>query len=157
MPTAPATLPRFRLPASDGSVVSDETLRGRPVVLYFYPKDNTSGCTLEGQEFARLHPRFVKAGVAVYGVSRDSVRSHERFAAKHGFPFALIADENEELCRAFDVIRPKTMYGKPVRGIERSTFLYDAEGRLVQEWRKVKPEGHAAEVLEAVERARPAR
>lgn len=156
MPT-PKSLPPFHLPVSGGGFVSDEMLRGRPLVLYFYPKDNTSGCTLEGQAFARLHPRFERAGVAVYGVSRDGVRSHERFAAKHGFPFSLIADEEEVLCQAFDVIRPKMMYGKPVRGIERSTFLFDAQGRLVHEWRKVKPEGHAEEVLAFVEQTWPPR
>ena len=147
----PTTLPRFHLPASDGSEISHETLHVHRVVLYFYPKDNTSGCTLEGQEFTRLYPRFKAAGVALYGISRDTVRSHERFAAKHGFPFPLIADENEELCTYFDVIRPKTMYGKPVRGIERSTFVFDEEGRLLQEWRKTKAEGHAAEVLAFIE------
>ncbi len=155
--TTPSVLPSFRLPATGGRELSDQDLRGRPAVLYFYPKDNTSGCTLEGQEFARLHPRFVRAGVAVYGVSRDGVRSHDRFASKHGFPFPLLADEDETLCTAFDVIRPKTMYGKPVRGVERSTFVFDADGRLVHEWRKVKAEGHAAEVLAFVERTWPAR
>jgi peroxiredoxin Q/BCP len=155
--STPNTLPSFRLPASGGGFVGDADLRGRPSILYFYPKDNTSGCTLEGQEFTRLYPRFVRAGVRLYGVSRDGVRSHERFAAKHGFPFPLLADEEETLCAAFDVIRPKTMYGKPVRGIERSTFVFDAEGRLVHEWRKVKAEGHAAEVLAFVERTWPAR
>ncbi len=155
--TSPSVLPPFRLPATGGVFVSDQDLHGRPAVLYFYPKDNTSGCTLEGQEFTHLHPRFVRAGVAVYGVSRDSVRSHERFASQHGFPFPLLADEDETLCTAFGVIRPKTMYGKPVRGIERSTFVADAAGRLVHEWRKVKAEGHAAEVLTFVERTWPSR
>ena len=154
---SPSVLPPFRLPATGNVVVSDGDLRGRPLVLYFYPKDNTSGCTLEGQEFARLPPRFARAGVAVYGVSRDSARSHERFAERHGFPFPLLSDEDETLCRAFDVIRPKTMYGKPVRGVERSTFVFDAAGKLIHEWRKVKAEGHAAEVLGFVERTWPPR
>jgi thioredoxin-dependent peroxiredoxin len=141
-------LPGFSLESTSGPI-TDKDLRGRKTVLYFYPKDNTPGCTLEGQEFRDLHAKFRRAGIAVFGISRDSVRSHEGFKSKQGFPFELISDPDELLCKAFDVIRDKTMYGKKVRGIERSTFLADSGGVLRKEWRKVKPEGHAAEVLEA--------
>ncbi|HEX8010532.1 MAG TPA: peroxiredoxin [Casimicrobiaceae bacterium] len=137
---APSTGGTFKLSAQ----------RGRPLVLYFYPKDNTPGCTLEGAQFRDLHKKFDKAGAVVVGVSRDSLKSHESFKAKMGFPFELIADPDEKLCREFGVIKMKNMYGKKVRGIERSTFLIDAEGTLVREWRGVKIPGHAEEVLEAV-------
>ena len=125
--------------------------KGHPVVLYFYPKDNTPGCTTEGAQFRDLHAKFAKAGAVVAGVSRDSVRSHQNFAAKMGFPFPLLSDPDEKLCAQFDVIRMKNMYGKQVRGIERSTFLVGADGKLAREWRKVKVPGHAAEVLAAVQ------
>jgi peroxiredoxin Q/BCP len=124
--------------------------KGNPVVLYFYPKDNTPGCTLEGQQFRDLYPKFAKAGAVVVGVSRDSVKSHEGFCTKQGFPFPLLSDADEALCKQFDVIKMKNMYGKQVRGIERSTFVIDREGRLAREWRKVKVEGHAQEVLDFV-------
>jgi peroxiredoxin Q/BCP len=120
-------------------------------VLYFYPKDNTPGCTTEGAQFRDLHDRFAKAGAVVAGVSRDSVKSHQGFAAKMGFPFPLLSDADEKLCQAFDVIKMKSMYGKTVRGIERSTFLIDADGKLAREWRGVKVPGHAHEVLDAVQ------
>ena len=123
---------------------------GHPVVLYFYPRDNTPGCTTEGQQFRDLYPKFLKAGAVVAGVSRDSLKSHESFSKKMDFPFPLIADPDEALCKQFDVIRMKNMYGKQVRGIERTTFVIDREGKLAHEWRKVKVEGHAREVLEAV-------
>lgn len=125
-------------------------LRGQKVVLYFYPKDNTSGCTLEGQNFAALHDEFVKNDCVVLGVSRDSLKSHQNFCTKQGFPFALITDPQEELCRAYDVIKLKKMCGREYMGIERSTFLIDRDGFLVQEWRKVKVPGHVQAVLEAV-------
>ena len=140
-------IPDFSAVATDGRVVQLLELRGQPVILYFYPKDNTSGCTLEGQQFRDLYERFVALDAAVFGVSRDSLRSHERFRAQQGFPFPLIADTDQNLCRLFEVLKPKKMYGKDVVGLERSTFLIDAEGVLRQEWRKVKPDGHAAEVL----------
>jgi len=124
--------------------------KGHPVVLYFYPKDNTPGCTTEGADFRDLHSQFVKLGAVVAGVSRDTLKSHEGFKAKMEFPFALLSDTDERLCAQFDVIRMKNMYGKQVRGIERSTFLIGADGKLVREWRKVKVDGHVAEVLEAV-------
>jgi peroxiredoxin Q/BCP len=124
--------------------------RGCPLVLYFYPKDNTPGCTMEGAQFRDLHKKFEKAGAVVVGVSRDSLKSHENFKAKMAFPFELIADVDEKLCGQFGVIKMKNMYGKKVRGIERSTFVIDAKGTLVREWRGVKVPGHAEEVLEFV-------
>ena len=123
---------------------------GHPVVLYFYPKDNTPGCTTEGAAFRDLHEKFAKAGALVVGVSRDSVKSHQGFAAKMGFPFPLISDADEALCARFGVIKMKNMYGRQVRGIERSTFVIDADGKLAREWRGVKVPGHAQEVLEFV-------
>jgi peroxiredoxin Q/BCP len=124
--------------------------RGHAVVLYFYPKDNTPGCTMEGTQFRDAFKEFRKAGAVIVGVSRDSLKSHERFRAKMGFPFDLIADPDEKLCGQFEVIKMKNMYGRKVRGIERSTFLIDAEGKLAREWRKVKVAGHADDVLTAV-------
>ena len=138
--TAASTAGSFRL--------ADQ--RGHPVVIYFYPKDNTPGCTMEGAQFRDLHKQFQKAGAVVAGVSRDSLKSHEGFKAKMGFPFELITDPDEKLCDAFGVIKMKNMYGRQVRGIERSTFLIDAEGKLAREWRGVKVAGHADEVLTAV-------
>lgn len=141
----------FNAPATSDTTVSLATLRGKKAVLYFYPKDSTPGCTLEGQQFRDLYPRFQQAGCEVFGVSRDSLRRHENFKAKQGFPFELISDEDETLCRLFDVIKLKKLYGKEYLGIERSTFLLDEQGVLRRQWRKVKPKDHAAEVLEAVE------
>jgi len=139
----------FSAPATGGTFkLSDHA--GHPVVLYFYPKDNTSGCTLEGEQFRDLHAAFRKLGAVVVGVSRDSLKSHEGFKAKKEFPFELISDADEALCKAFDVIRMKNMYGKQVRGIERSTFLIGPDRTLLREWRKVKVDGHAQEVLDAV-------
>ena len=126
------------------------TLRGKKVVLYFYPKDNTSGCTLEGQNFSAMHDEFVKHDAVVIGVSRDSIKSHQNFCTKQGFPFALISDPEEALCQAYDVMKLKKMYGREYMGVERSTFLIDREGFLAQEWRKVKVPGHAQAVLDAV-------
>jgi peroxiredoxin Q/BCP len=119
------------------------------VVLYFYPKDNTPGCTLEGQDFRDLNAKFKRANTVVLGVSRDSVKSHEGFKQKQDFNFDLLSDADEKLCKLFDVIKLKNMYGKQVMGVERSTFLIDAKGVLRREWRKVKVDGHAAEVLDA--------
>lgn len=136
--------------ASTGTRFSLAACRGKPLVLYFYPKDNTPGCTTEAMQFRDLHPDFVAAGCAVVGVSRDSLKSHEGFKAKLGLPFDLIADTDEAVCRLFDVIKSKNMYGKQALGVERSTFLIDAAGVLRREWRKLKADGHAAEVLAAV-------
>lgn len=144
-------VPDFELPATGGKNIRLSALKGHNVVVYFYPKDNTPGCTLEGQDFRGLHAKFKRANTVVLGISRDSVKSHEGFKAKQDYPFDLLADENERACKLFDVIKLKNMYGKEVLGIERSTFLIDAKGVLRQEWRKVKVEGHAAEVLEAVQ------
>ncbi len=124
--------------------------KSHPVVVYFYPKDNTPGCTTEGADFRDLHRQFSKAGAVVVGVSRDSLKSHENFKAKMGFPFELISDADEKLCKQFGVIKMKNMYGRQVRGIERSTFVIDGAGKLVREWRGVKVPGHAQEVLDFV-------
>ncbi len=140
----------FTAQATGGQTIELNALRGRPVVLYFYPKANTPGCTQESQDFRDLHEQFAAAGAVVLGVSRDSLRAQENFKAKHGFPFELIADTDERLCQQFAVIKEKNMYGKKVLGIERSTFLIDAAGVLRREWRGVKVQGHAQEVLEAV-------
>jgi peroxiredoxin Q/BCP len=120
------------------------------LVLYFYPKDNTPGCTTEGVDFNRLYPKFRKLGADVLGVSRDTVRSHQNFCAKHGFAFDLVSDADETLCRAFDVIKPKKLYGRDYVGIERSTFLLDPKGVVVAEWRGVSVAGHASEVLDTL-------
>lgn len=124
-------------------------LKGHNVVIYFYPKDNTPGCTTEGQNFRDLYNEFKKANTLIFGVSRESIKSHENFKAKQAFPFELISDPDETLCKLFDVIKLKKLYGKEYLGIDRSTFLLDKEGILRQEWRKVKVEGHAEEVLQA--------
>ena len=143
-------VPDFSIPATGEATFRLSDHLGHPVVLYFYPKDNTPGCTTEGADFRDLHKQFAKVGAVVAGVSRDSIKSHEGFKEKMAFPFPLLSDADEKLCTQFDVIRMKNMYGKKVRGIERSTFLVGADGKLVREWRKVKVDGHAAEVLAAV-------
>jgi peroxiredoxin Q/BCP len=149
--TPGSKVPDFKLPATGGDSVRLRDLRGKNLVLYFYPRDNTSGCTLEGQQFAALAPRFAKAGTSVFGISRDGLASHEKFRDKMGFPFALLSDEDESVCKLFDVIREKNMYGRTVLGVERSTFLIDAKGVLRREWRRVKVAGHAQQVLEAAQ------
>ncbi len=143
-------VPDFSLPASGGDNFQLGKARGDIVVLYFYPRDNTSGCTLEGQQFQQRLAAFRRAGARIYGVSRDSLASHQKFCAKFGFGFELLTDADEKACQLFDVIREKSLYGRKYLGIERSTFLIDGRGVLRQEWRKVKVDGHAAEVLEAV-------
>jgi peroxiredoxin Q/BCP len=127
-----------------------ESYRGKKVVLYFYPKDNTSGCTTESIEFQGLKEEFEKLNTKILGISRDSIKSHEKFKDKYDFSFDLISDENEEICKAFDVIKEKNMYGKKYLGIERSTFLIDEENILIAEWRKVKAKGHAQIVLDHI-------
>ncbi len=144
-----STLPDFTVPATSGMTVTLSELAGKKVVIYFYPKDHTPGCTTQGQDFRDMHEDFLAADTLVFGVSRDSLRTHENFRAKQGFPFELISDPDESLCRLFDVIRKKKLYGKEYEGIERSTFLIDREGVLRREWRKVKVPGHVAEVLAA--------
>src|SRR5688572_75456 len=143
--------PDFELPATGGGNFRLSTAKGKPLVLYFYPKDNTPGCTTEGQQFRDLYPQFQKLGCAVYGISRDSLKSHENFRAKMQFPFDLLSDFEEKACKLFDVIKMKNMYGRKVRGIERSTFAIDGGGIVRREWRGVKVPGHAQEVLDFVE------
>ena len=140
----------FSADATSATKVRLKDLRGKNVVLYFYPKDSTPGCTTEGRDFSALHGRFKRQKTVIFGVSRDSLASHEKFKEKQGFPFELISDPDEKLCKKFDVIHEKTLYGRKFMGVERSTFLIDAEGKLRKEWRKVKVSGHAEEVLEAV-------
>lgn len=140
-------VPDFSAPATGGTTVRLSDLKGKWVVLYFYPKDHTPGCTLEGRAFRDHYEEFKPLGAEIFGVSRDSLKTHENFRARQGFPFELISDQDETLCRLFDVIRPKKMFGREYRGIERSTFLIDPEGRLAAEWRKVKVKGHVDEVL----------
>jgi len=142
--------PDFELPATGGTNFHLSAARGHSLVLYFYPKDNTPGCTTEGQQFRDLYPQFQKVGCAVYGISRDSIKSHENFKAKMRFPFDLLSDAEEKACKLFDVIKMKNMYGRKVRGIERSTFAIDARGVVRHEWRGVKVPGHVQEVLEFV-------
>ena len=139
--------PDFSLEGDDGKVHSLSDFAGKTLILYFYPKDSTPGCTTEGIDFNALLPKFRKAGAVGLGVSRDSVKSHDNFCAKQGFSFPLVSDGDEALCTAFDVIKMKNMYGKQVRGIERSTFLISPDSRIVQSWRKVKVAGHADAVL----------
>jgi peroxiredoxin Q/BCP len=140
----------FALPATGGGTFRLSEKRGKALVLYFYPRDNTPGCTAEGADFRDLHKAFARAGAEVYGVSRDSLKSHESFKAKMKFPFELLSDAEESACRQFGVIKMKSMYGRKVRGIERSTFAIDAKGVLAREWRGVKVPGHAQEVLDFV-------
>jgi len=142
-------VPDFSLPASGGKPWKLSALSGRNVVIYFYPRDNTSGCTQEGIDFRDLYAQFRKAKTEVVGVSTDTLASHEKFASKYEFPFQLLSDESQKACQLFDVIKEKSMYGRKFMGVERSTFLVDSKGVLRREWRKVKVTGHAAEVLEA--------
>ena len=143
-------IPDFTLPATGGQDFNLADQTGKVVVIYFYPKDSTPGCTTEAQQFRDLQPQFVKAGAIVLGVSRDSIRSHENFKAKQNLPFALLSDADELLCARFSVIKMKSMYGKQVRGIQRSTFVIDGQGVLRREWRGLKVAGHAQQVLDFV-------
>jgi thioredoxin-dependent peroxiredoxin len=147
---AVAAAPDFTLPATSGKTISLADLRGHKAVLYFYPKDNTPGCTQEGADFRDLHAEFEKLGVLIFGVSRDSIKSHENFKSKMEFPFELISDSDETLCTALNVIKMKNMYGKQVRGIERSTFVINEKGEICREWRGLKVAGHAQAVLDFV-------
>ncbi|MDR2838672.1 MAG: peroxiredoxin [Azonexus sp.] len=143
-------IPDFTLPATSGQTFSLAAQAGKTVVIYFYPKDSTPGCTTEGQQFRDLHPQLTAANAVVLGVSRDSLKSHENFKAKQSFPFELGSDADEAVCQRFGVIKEKMMYGKLCRGIERSTFVIDGKGVLRREWRGVKVPGHAQEVLDFV-------
>jgi peroxiredoxin Q/BCP len=143
-------VPAFNLPATGDKNIRLSDLKGKKIVLYFYPKDSTPGCTLEGQNFRDNIRKFRALKTVIIGVSRDSIKSHENFRTKQCFPFDLISDSEEKLCAIFDVIKEKNMYGKKVLGIERSTFLIDEKGILRNEWRKVKVDGHVEEVLQAV-------
>ena len=142
--------PDFELPATGGKNFRLSRAKGSPLVLYFYPKDNTPGCTTEGQHFRDLYPEFQKLESGIYGVSRDSIKSHENFKAKMKFPFDLLSDSEETVCKLYGVIKMKNMYGRKVRGIERSTFVIDGKGALAREWRGVRVPGHVEEVLNFV-------
>ena len=141
------TIDNFELPATGGTPFSLAAQRGKNVVVYFYPKDDTSGCTVEGQEFSALIDDFTRANTVVVGISRDDLNSHEKFKAKFGFAFELLSDADGKVCEQFEVMRLRNMYGKQVRGIERSTFVFDTNGQLVKAWRGLKAPGHAAAVL----------
>ena len=150
IPTIGTKAPNFKLPATGDQTLSLKDFKGKHLVIYFYPKDATPGCTTEGQNFRDLYTEFQAANCDILGVSRDPIKSHERFKEKQEFPFDLLSDESEDMCNAYDVIKLKKMYGKEYMGIERSTFVIDATGKLQHEWRKVKVKGHVEEVLEAV-------
>lgn len=142
-------VPEFTVAATGDKTITLSELQGKKIVLYFYPKDSTPGCTLEGQAFRDSYAKFKRANTVIFGISRDSLKSHENFKTKQDFPFDLLSDKDETLCKLFDVIKEKNMYGKKVMGIERSTFLIDEQGILRQEWRKVKVDGHSEAVLVA--------
>ena len=142
-------VPDFELPATSDKTFRLADFKGKKLVIYFYPKDNTPGCTSEGQDFRDLNPEFAGEGTEMFGVSRDGLKAHENFKAKFSFPFELLSDGDETACKLFDVLHEKVMYGRKVFGIVRSTFLIDEKGVLRQEWRKVRVKGHAQEVLEA--------
>lgn len=148
-------VPDFKLPATGDQDMRLKDYLGKNVVIYFYPKDNTPGCTQEGQDFRDHYSKFKRAKTVVFGVSRDSVKVHTNFKAKHEFPFELISDADEKLCALFDVIKMKKLYGREYLGIERSTFLIDSKGVLREEWRKVKVKGHAEEVLTTCKQYKP--
>ena len=141
--------PVFKGECTGNKTISLTDLKGKNVVLYFYPKDSTPGCTTEGQNFRDLKRNFTKANTVIFGLSRESIKSHENFKKKEKFNFDLISDPDEKICKQYDVIKEKSMYGRKYMGVERSTFLIDSKGKLVREWRKVKVTGHAEEVLEA--------
>ena len=155
-PKIGSKIKNFSLPATGEQNINLDDLKGKNVVLYFYPKDSTPGCTTEGQDFRDRIDAFTKANTVILGVSRDSMKRHENFKAKQSFPFELLSDEDESLCKQFDVIKLKKLYGKEYLGIDRSTFLIDAEGKLVREWRSVKVKGHVEEVLASAQNLSPA-
>jgi peroxiredoxin Q/BCP len=148
-PTVGKKIPAFSVTTTAATKLTNRDLAGTPYVLYFYPKDDTPGCTIEGKDFRDEHAKFKRRKVRILGVSRDTLSSHAKFQTKYELPFELVSDSDETLCRLFDVVKDKNMYGKKVRGIERSTFLVDAAGVLRREWRKVKVDGHVSDVLAA--------
>ena len=148
------SIPDFELPATGGTTFRFIEQRGRPLVIYFYPKDNTPGCTTEGQQFRDSYPQFQQLECAIFGVSRDSLKSHENFKSKLHFPFELLSDADELACKIFEVIKMKNMYGRKVRGIERSTFVFDSNGEMQRAWRGIKVPGHVQEVLDFVKTLR---
>ena len=150
MPEIGKVAPNFKLPATGDQNLELKSLRGKKLVMYFYPKDNTPGCTNESKDFAAAYAKFKRAGARIIGISRDTVASHEKFKAKLDLPFELVSDAEETACSLYNVIKEKNMYGRKVMGIERSTFLIDEKGKLRKEWRKLKVAGHAEEVLAAV-------
>lgn len=148
-------VPELSLAATSGLQFNSKDYSGQFLVLYFYPKDATPGCTTQGMQFREMYTEFQAANAVIFGISRDSLKSHENFKAKYSFPFELISDSDEVACQTFDVIKQKNMYGKQVRGIERSTFLINPQGVIVREWRGVKVDGHAAEVLASIQSFQP--
>lgn len=144
-------IPEFSLAATSGLQFNPADYQGKFLVLYFYPKDSTPGCTTQGIQFRDMHAEFVAANAVIFGISRDSLKSHENFKTKYSFPFELLSDPEEVACQLFGVMKMKNMYGKQVRGIERSTFLINAQGHIVHEWRGVKVDGHAAQVLACIQ------
>ena len=142
--------PKFSAEATSEQVISNQTYKDKNVVIYFYPKDSTPGCTIEGQEFRDNYKKFKKCNTEILGVSRESIKSHENFKSKQNFPFELLSDPDEKVCKAFDVMKMKSMYGKQYMGVDRSTFLIDEKGRVIKEWRSVKVKGHVEEVLSLI-------
>lgn len=147
-------VPNFKLPSSGGEEFNLSEHKGKKIVLYFYPKDSTPGCTIEGNEFNELLKQFKKENTEIFGVSRDSLKSHDKFICKYDFKFELLSDEDEAVCKLFNVIKEKIMYGKKVLGIERSTFVLDESQKLIAEFRKVKAEGHASEILKFIKNSK---
>ena len=144
--------PKFSAEATSEQVISNQTYKNKNLVIYFYPKDSTPGCTTEGQEFRDNYKKFKKYNTEILGVSRESIKSHENFKSKQNFPFELLSDPDEKVCKAFDVMKMKSMYGRQYMGVDRSTFIVNDQGKIVKEWRSVKVKGHVQEVLETVEK-----
>lgn len=144
--------PKFSAEATSEQVISNQTYKDKNVVIYFYPKDSTPGCTTEGQEFRDNYKKFKKYNTEILGVSRESIKSHENFKSKQNFPFELLSDPDEKMCKAFDVMKMKSMYGRQYMGVDRSTFIVNDQGKIIKEWRSVKVKGHVQEVLETVEK-----
>ena len=142
--------PKFKADTTSDQIVSNETYKNKNVVIYFYPKDSTPGCTTEGQEFRDSYKQFQKLNTEILGISRESIKSHENFKSKQNFPFELLSDPDEKVCKAFGVMKLKSMYGREYMGVDRSTFLINSEGKVIKEWRSVKVKGHVQEVLDTV-------